>query len=109
MRGFGARNSRKKAVNRIVLTRGAASELRRIFAGADKPLALLADLEQALIALTADPASPPVQLRAARRQHARLRIQAWVGEPRRRLGDHEFDTVSATVAFLRSQSGNTFQ
>ncbi|MBL6752038.1 MAG: hypothetical protein ISP90_16075 [Nevskia sp.] len=96
-------------MNRIVLTSGAASELHRIFACADKPLALLADFEQALIALTAGPAGPSVVLRTARRHRTRLRIQAWVGEPRPASGDHAFDSVPETVAFLRRQSERSFQ
>jgi hypothetical protein len=91
------------------LTRGAASELRRIFAGAEKPLSLLADFEQALIVLTAEPVGRPVMLQTARRQRAGMRIQACLGEPRPAQGDHTFDTVSQAIAFLRSQSDRAFQ
>lgn len=105
MRAARQRKAVVETVNRIVLTRGAAEELGRIVAGSNKPLALLADLEQALIALAAGPSRAAIMLGSARRQRAGLRIQAWLGERPAGADAHQFDSVNDAVSFVRRQCG----
>jgi hypothetical protein len=88
-------------VQKIVLTRGTAEELRRIVAGADKPLSLLADFERALIELVPRGAPFCVRLGRAQRRHAGMRLSAWLVERPAAEDEHQFASVPDAVAFLR--------
>jgi len=90
-------------VKKIVLTRGTAEELRRIVAGADKPMSLLADFEQALIELVPNGAPFCVRLGRAQRRDAGMRLSAWLVERPALDDEHQFASVPDTVAFLRDQ------
>jgi hypothetical protein len=91
----------ENVVNRIVLTRGTAEELRRIVAGANKPLSLLDDFERALSELL--PSGAPFCVRLGRAQHrsAGVRLSAWLVERPNAEDEHQFASVPETVAFLR--------
>jgi hypothetical protein len=91
----------ESVVKKIVLTRGTAEELRRIVAGAEKPLSLLADFEQALIELVPSGAPFCVRLGRAQRSNASLRLSAWLVERPAAEDEHQFASVPETLAFLR--------
>ena len=90
-------------MKKIVLTRGTAEELRSIVTGADKPMSLLADFEQALIELVPNGAPFCVRLGRAQRRDAGVRLSAWLVERPAADDEHQFASVSDTVAFLRNQ------
>jgi len=90
-------------VKKIVLTRGTAEELRRIVAGADKPMSLLADFEQALIELVPNGAPFCVRLGRAQRRDTGVRLSAWLVERPAADDEHQFASVPDAVAFLRNQ------
>ncbi len=100
-----ARESRegRKVVKKIVLTRGTAEELKRIVAGAEKPLSLLADFEQALIELVPNGAPFCVRLGRAQRRDTGLRLSAWLVERPAAEDEHQFASVPETVAFLAAE------
>jgi hypothetical protein len=88
-------------MKKIVLTRGTAEELRRIVAGAEKPMSLLADFERALIELVPNGAPFCVRLGRAQRRHAGMRLSAWLVERPAADDEHQFTSVPDAVAFLR--------
>jgi hypothetical protein len=89
-------------VQKIVLNRGTAEELRRIVAGAEKPLSLLADFERALIELVPEGLPVCVRLgRAQRRSSAGLRLSAWLVERPAAEDEHQFASVPDAVNFFR--------
>ena len=90
-------------MKKIVLTRGTAEELRRIVAGADKPMSLLADFEQALIELVPNGAPFCVRLGRAQRRDTGVRLSAWLVERPAADDEHQFASVPDAVAFLRNQ------
>ncbi len=90
-------------MKKIVLTRGTAEELRRIVAGADKPMSLLADFEQALIELVPNGAPFCVRLGRAQRRDTGVRLSAWLVERPAADDEHQFTSVPDAVAFLRNQ------
>jgi hypothetical protein len=94
----------ERAVNRIVLTRGTADELRRIVAGAEKPLSLLSDFERALSELLPTGAPFCVRLGRAQRRHAGVRLSAWLVERPAAEDEHQFTSVPEAVAFLRPEA-----
>ena len=102
MRARQAREGRN-VVKKIVLTRGTAEELKRIVAGADKPLSLLADFERALIELVPNGAPFCVRLGRAQRRDAGLRLSAWLVERPAAEDEHQFASVPETVAFLSAE------
>ena len=93
----------REVVKKIVLTRGTAEELRRIVTGADKPMSLLADFEQALIELVPNGAPFCVRLGRAQRRDTGVRLSAWLVERPAADDEHQFTSVPDTVAFLRNQ------
>ena len=102
MRARQAREGRN-VVKKIVLTRGTAEELKRIVAGAEKPLSLLADFERALIELVPNGAPFCVRLGRAQRRDAGLRLSAWLVERPAVEDEHQFASVPETVAFLSAE------
>ena len=90
-------------MKKIVLTRGTAEELRRIVTGADKPMSLLADFEQALIELVPNGAPFCVRLGRAQRRDTGVRLSAWLVERPAADDEHQFTSVPDAVAFLRNQ------
>ncbi len=90
-------------MKKIVLTRGTAEELRNIVTGADKPMSLLADFEQALIELVPNGAPFCVRLGRAQRRDAGVRLSAWLVERPAADDEHQFASVPDAVAFLRNQ------
>lgn len=88
-------------MKKIVLSRGTADELKRIVSGADKPLSLLADFEQALIELVPPGAPFCVRLGRAQRRDAGLRLSAWLVERPAEDDEHQFGSVPDAVAFIR--------
>lgn len=90
-------------MKKIVLTRDTAEELKRIVAGAEKPLSLLADFEQALIELVPNGAPFCVRLGRAQRRDAGLRLSAWLVERPAAEDEHQFASVPETVAFLSAE------
>ncbi len=102
MRARQAREGRN-VVKKIVLTRGTAEELKRIVAGAEKPLSLLADFERALIELVPNGAPFCVRLGRAQRRDAGLRLSAWLVERPAAEDEHQFASVPETVAFLSAE------
>ena len=93
----------REVVKKIVLTRGPAEELRRIVTGADKPMSLLADFEQALIELVPNGAPFCVRLGRAQRRDTGVRLSAWLVERPAADDEHQFTSVPDAVAFLRNQ------
>ncbi len=89
-------------MKKIVLSQGTAEELRRIVAGADKPLSLLADFEQALIELVPNGAPICVRLGRAQSRDAGLRLSAWLVERPAADDEHQFTSVPDAVAFVRA-------
>lgn len=85
------------------MTRGTAEELRRIVAGANKPLSLLADIEQALIELVPNGAPLCLRLGRPRRKPAGVRLSAWLVERPAAEDEHQFASVPDAVAFLQRQ------
>lgn len=90
-------------MKKIVLTRDTAEELKRIVAGAEKPLSLLADFEQALIELVPNGAPFCVRLGRAQRRDTGLRLSAWLVERPAAEDEHQFASVPETVAFLSAE------
>jgi hypothetical protein len=90
-------------VKKIVLTRGTAEELRSIVAGADKPMSLLADFEQALIELVPSGAPFCVRLGRAQRRDTGMRLSAWLVERPAADDELQFASVPDAVAYLREQ------
>ncbi len=90
----------EEVVKKIVLTRGTAEELKRIVAGAEKPLSLLADFERALIELVPNGAPFCVRLGRAQRRDTGIRLSAWLVERPELDDEHQFASVPEPVAFL---------
>ena len=90
-------------MKKIVLTRGTAEELKRIVAGAEKPLSLLADFERALSELVPNGAPFCVRLGRAQRRDTGLRLSAWLVERPAAEDEHQFGSVPETVAFLSAE------